>query len=190
MGRELTSNQFNAADDEVVYPAIFIEANFTNPIYINSTHKNIQINGTNYLGAGAVLGFSGVEETSDLGATGITLTLALASGGATTDLLTAAITEDYQNKSIKVYLCLLGNNYSGYRGLIPLFDGKMDTMTVEDAGDGAYIKLNAESNLIRLGRTHSRRYTHQDQKSFYSSDRGLDLVNEIQEQVSIWGRNA
>ncbi len=83
---------------------------------------------------------------------------------------------------------IVGN--AGSEKLITLFDGRMDIMTVEDSGDGAYIKLNAESNLVRLGRTHSRRYTHQDQKNYYSSDRGLDLVNEIQEQVSIWGRNA
>lgn len=195
MGRDVNGTVWQDLDNEVVRPAVFIDAMFTSPVYMNSTGANISHNGNNYIGAGGILGFGGVEETSDLGATGITLTLALSSDAGATNLLTKAVTEDYQNKSIKVYLGLLdadGNivGNSGSEKLITLFDGRMDIMTVEDSGDGAYIKLNAESNLVRLGRTHSRRYTHQDQKNYYSSDRGLDLVNEIQEQVSIWGRNA
>ena len=195
MGRNLNGTVYQEVDNEVVRPAVFIDAMFTNPIYINSTGRNITHNGNSYVGAGAILGFDGVEETSDLGATGITLTLALSSDGGATDLLTKAVTEDYQNKSIKVYLGMLdtdGNivGNAGSEKLITLFNGRMDIISIEDSGDGAYIKLNAESNLVRLGRTHSRRYTHQDQKNIYSSDRGFDLVNEIQEQQSVWGRNA
>jgi hypothetical protein len=185
--------------DDVIKPAVFIDLGFTNPLYINSTQKNYTVDSNVYHGAGALLGFSGVEETSDMGATGITLTLGLSSAGSISNVLTAAINADYQGADIKIYLALLdddneivGNGSTPY--LAPLFFGFMDTMSISDAGDGAVIQLTAESNLIRLGRVHSRRYTDEDQQEYWNTnsftDKGLNLVNRIQEQVSIWGRNA
>ena len=67
-------------------------------------------------------------------------------------------------------------------------------MSIQDAGNGAVIELTAESNLVRLGRVHARRYTDEDQQEYWNTatvtDKGLNLVNRIQEQVSVWGRNA
>lgn len=181
--------------DDEIKPAVFIDLGFTNPIYINSTQKNFTVDSNLYYGAGALLGFSGVEETSDLGATGVTLTLALASAGSVSDVLTAAVNADYQGADIKIYLALLDSSNSLVGNhLAPLFFGFMDTMSISDAGNGAVIELTAESNLIRLGRVHARRYTDEDQQEYWNTasftDKGLNLVNRIQEQVSIWGRNA
>jgi hypothetical protein len=181
--------------DDEIKPAVFIDLGFTNPLYINSTQKNFTVSSNLYYGAGALLGFSGVEETSDLGATGVTLTLGLASAGSVSDVLTAAINADYQGAEIKIYLALLdSSNALVGNHLAPLFFGFMDTMSISDAGDGAVIQLTAESNLIRLGRVHSRRYTDEDQQEYFNTasftDKGLNLVNRIQEQKSVWGRNA
>ncbi len=184
--------------DDEIKPAVFIDLGFTNPLYINSTQKDFTVSSNLYYGAGALLGFSGVEETSDMGATGITLTLGLASGassGSVSNILTAAINADYQGADIKIYLALLdSSNALVGNHLAPLFFGFMDTMSISDAGNGAVIQLTAESNLIRLGRVHSRRYTDEDQQEYWNTasftDKGLNLVNRIQEQVSVWGRNA
>jgi hypothetical protein len=180
--------------DDEIKPAVFIDLGFTNPLYINSTQKNFTVDSNLYYGAGALLGFSGVEETSDLGATGVTLTLALSSAGSVSDVLTAAVNADYQGADIKIYLALLDSSNALVGGhLAPLFFGFMDTMSISDAGNGAVIELTAESNLIRLGRVHARRYTDEDQQEYWNTasftDKGLNLVNRIQEQVSIWGKN-
>lgn len=195
MSRSNLSHIYGTLLNDEIKPAVFIDMAFTNPLYINSTKRNYTVNSNAYQGAGALLGFSGVEETSDLGATGITLSLALASAGGTSDILTAAVNADYQGADIKVYLAMLNADntiISNY--LAPLFTGFMDTMSIQDAGNGAVIELTAESNLVRLGRVHARRYTDEDQQEYWNTatvtDKGLNLVNRIQEQVSVWGRNA
>lgn len=176
--------------DDVVYPFIMVKAMFQNPLYLWTGQQDILFEGNTYLGEGAILSFDGVEETSDLGAVGITLGMAFSSNNVTADIMQKVVTDKYQGKPITVYL-RLGTSTGGYAGdPIVLFDGFIDVMSVEDDGDVASISLSAESSLIRLGRAHNRRYTHKDQQFYFAGDDGLLHVTGVQEKQVYWGRNA
>ena len=191
MSRTLNANTKTALEATTVSPRIMIKAMFDTPVYVWTGEQDKSYNSNTYIGGGSIIGFDGVEETSDMGATGITLTLALSSDGVTSDLLTKAITDDYQGNSITIYLATVAQQTENFLGApVQLFNGYIDQMTAQDDGEVAVLTLTAESNLLRLGRTFTRVYTDEDQKYHFPDDKGLEFVAAIQEQESIWGRNA
>lgn len=185
--RNMQTNIRNLIDDDIVYPAIMVEADFTVPVYIWTAQHDYTWNNKTFIGEGAILSFDGVEENSDLGATGITLGLAFSSNNVTADLLQKAVSEDYQGKPLKLYLQFIQNALSWVGDPILIFDGFMDVMSVEDDGDVAHISLSAESSLLRLGRTHNAKYTREEQRSRHPHDQGLDFVSSWQEKQTVWG---
>lgn len=190
MARTLNTNTVNALGNTTVSPRIMIKAMFDTPVYVWTGEQETSYLGDTYITGGSIIGFDGVEETSDMGATGITLSLALSSDNVTSDLLTKAITDDYQGNSITIYLALVAQATEGFLGApFKLFDGYINQITAEDDGEVALLTLTAESNLLRLGRKFTRTYTDEDQKYHFPNDDGLEFVAAIQEQESIWGRN-
>ena len=190
MSRPLNSVTYNVLDNEILTPRIMIAAVFDNPVFIWTGDEDITYNGFTYLGQGSVISFDGVEESNDLGATNITLGLAISSNNLTSDILERAITDDYQGNSITIMLALISNSGVIYGQAITLFDGFIDVMTAEDDGEIATVTLTAESSLVRLGRTFTRVYTDEDQRHYFPGDKGLEFIAAIQEKESIWGRNA
>ena len=63
----------------------------------------------------------------------------------------------------------------------------MDTMTITDNGDSATINVSVENRLIEFQRNRVRRYTAEDQKIDYPTDKGLEFVAEISEKEIVWG---
>ena len=174
---------------DVVKPFILVKAMFDAPLYLWTGQQDAVFSGDTYLGEGALMSFGGVDETSDLGATGITLGMAFSSNNITADIMQKVVSDDYQGNPITISLTLkLGGG--GYSTPVVLFDGFIDVMSVEDDGNVADIKLSAESHLIKLGRKNNRRYTDRDQKFYFSGDDGLMHASGVQEKQVIWGRAA
>jgi hypothetical protein len=72
-------------------------------------------------------------------------------------------------------------------GATTVFEGRMDQMQVRKAGDTCEIRISLESNLIDLNRSRERRYTHEDQQSDYSGDKGFEYVVSLQNKRVTWG---
>ncbi len=175
--------------NDVVKPFILVKAMFDAPLYLWTGQKDQFFQGNTYLGEGALLSFDGVEESSDLGAKGITLGMAFSSNNLTADIMQKVVSDDYQGNSITVSLTF-DQGMGGYSTPVVLFDGFIDVMSVEDDGKVADIKLTAESHLIRLGRRNNRRYTNRDQHFYFAGDDGLRHSSGVQEKQVIWGRAA
>jgi hypothetical protein len=193
MSRSLHASTSSYIGNETVSPRIMFKAMFDTPLYLWTGDYDITYDSNTYQGSGGIIGLDNIEETSDLGATGITLSMAISSNDITSDLLTRAVTEDYQGNSIILYLALVNplNTPPDLIGdPIVLFDGFIDLLSVEDDGDQATISLTAESSLLRLGRAYPRRYTDEDQKYHFAGDKGLEFVTAIQEENAIWGSNS
>lgn len=190
MPRTLNSFTFGALDSETVTPRIMISALFDTPVFVWTGEEDFVYQGFTYTGQGSLISFDGVEETNDLGATNVTLGLALSSDNISSDILQKAITDDYQGNGITISLALISNTGTLFGAPITLFDGYIDVMTAEDDGNVAHITLTAESSLLRLGRTFTRLYTDEDQKNYFAGDNGCEFVASIQEKESIWGRKA
>ena len=76
MVKTLTTNNSNVLNDEVLRPVYFLKFEFPSAnVYLNSSDRNITWGGNTYIGAGNIGTVSDIEETSELQANGIKLTL-------------------------------------------------------------------------------------------------------------------
>jgi len=145
-------------------------------------YGDISFGSETYLGTGNLLGFSTVEETSEIAARGAKITL----DGIDTTLVSLALTESYQGRQGLIYLGALSSQ-AVVADPVLIFDGRMDVMAIEDNGDTVNISLSLESRLIDLERSRVRRYTTEDQKINFPNDRGFDYVADLTDKVVNWG---
>ena len=172
--------QFSAKEVELF---LALKLNFdSGTIALWTGYGDITFGSQSYTGAGTLLGFSTVEETSEIAARGAQVTL----DGIETSIVSLALQEPYQGRKALIYLGALS---SGAVVADPtlIFDGRMDVMTIEDSGDTCTISLTLESRLIDLERSRVRRYTTEDQKINFSNDKGFDYVADLTDKQVNWG---
>lgn len=146
----------------------------------NGTH-DATIEGEVYIGSGSLLDISEVEETGEIAARGVTMTLS----GLDAGFVATALAENYQNRPARILFgTISGATFSAYT----LFRGRMDVMTINENAEQAAISVTAENRLIDLERPRSYRYTSEDQKALYPNDKGLDYVADLQDKQVLWGR--
>ncbi len=183
MSRNLTTAVSNQLSADELQPFFAIKLNFdSGSLKLWTGYGDITVDSETYTGGGQFLAVSPVEETVEVAARGVTMSL----NGIDASLITLALTENYQTRSAKVFLGVLS---SGAVVADPylVFDGRMDVMTIDDNGETATISMTAESRLIDLERPKLRRYTSEDQKLNHPDDIGLDFVTSLQEKEIAWG---
>ena len=146
------------------------------------------ISSETFLGTGSVLQISGLEEVADLSAKGATLTLS----GLDSDIVSLALTEEYQGRLGKVYWGAKEN-----ANVVELFSGFMDKMTIQDDGETSTITLTLESKLVTLERANIRRYTDKSHKAVIvtedydeSTDTFFKWVAKLADRQIAWGQKA
>ena len=146
------------------------------------------ISSETFLGTGSVLQISGLEEVADLSAKGATLTLS----GLNSDIVSLALTEEYQGRLGKVYWGVKENV-----NVVELFSGFMDKMTIQDDGETSTITLTLESKLVTLERANIRRYTDKSHKAVIvtedydeSTDTFFKWVAKLADRQIAWGQKA
>lgn len=183
MSRNLTSAVQTQLAASELEPFFAIKLNFdSGALRLWTGYGEITVASETYTGGGQFLGISPVEETVEVAARGVTMSL----NGIDASLISYALTENYQTRSAKVYLGVIS---SGAVVADPylIFDGRMDVMTIDDNGETANIAMTAESRLIDLERPKLRRYTSDDQKLQHPNDTGFDFVASLQEKEIAWG---
>lgn len=163
--------------------------------------------GDEYYGGGNLIGISPIEETQESEAKGIVCTL----NGVPTTIIALALAERARGRPFRLHIgfvasssriatedepgaielesgdgyILLENNIispSVYR----IFSGIMDVMEITDNGKTADVRLSVENALIIGNRQKISRYTPEDQKKFFPFDKGLDMINMIQDREVVW----
>jgi len=87
------------ADAQQMFFAVKAEFD-TDDIRVWSGTDDITVNSETYTGAGSLLGISGVEEDLELKSSGISISVS----GMDSTILNYALTENYQNRPITVFL--------------------------------------------------------------------------------------
>lgn len=141
---------------------------------------DLTFNTNTYTGTGQLLSVSQIEESAEIGAKGVSLTLS----GISSTILSYALNENYQYRNINIHV---GSISAGVADSYQIFSGRMDVMTIEEMGETCNVSLTAENRLIDLERPRVRRYTSEDQKSLFPGDKGFDFVNSLQEAEIQWG---
>lgn len=172
------------ADPEIeVFYAVKLDFDSGNLLFWTGYGSKV-IGGETYTGTGNLLTIDGLEESTDLSARGTTLTL----NGLDSTIINYALSEDYQGRSVTIYLGIGSET-------VEIFSGFMDQMQITDSGETSTIKLTVESKLIVLERPVSRRYTEQshqavrNSKSLSGDDSFFRWMTRLQDKQITWGRS-
>lgn len=190
-----------------VSPAVMIEMFFdSGTLRMWTGYGTVDFNGETFFGAGNMIGFSTIEETEELEAKGIVVSL----NGIPSSLIAISLTEKTRARPFRMYLA----SYTTQRyvatedgtGVVDLeddsgsvllenqlidvpykiFSGLMDVIEFVDNGQEATLRLSVENALIIGRRTKVRRYTSEDQKKRFPNDKGLDFINQLQDKELVW----
>lgn len=204
MSRDVAQLIKDALDDDVIYPFFAVEMMFdSGPLRLWTGLGDLQYQGNTFTGTGTLLSVSEISETAELSVRGASLSLS----GIPSDILSYALTEDYQGRLCKIYFGLFSKGFllletgdfllaedgSKIRfenilsDFVNIFTGYMDQMNIEETGETASIELTVENKLIDLERPRVKRYTEKYQKSVFPDDKGFDEVNDLQDKVFVWG---
>ena len=146
---------------------------------------DVVVGADTYTGAGDLLGVSEVEETEELRAAGISISLS----GLTTSILSVALSEPYQGRPLTLFLAFFNSSGAVIGDPITVFTGTLDVMRIEASAETFTITATAENELVTLERKINRRYTPEDQKAVYSGDTFFDYIAGLQDQEIKLGRD-
>jgi hypothetical protein len=184
MSRTITPAVLAELAAGVVRPAIFVESQFPSGyLRLWSGLGEITWGGRTWAGAGTLLNVGTIEETTDVVATGTTVTLS----GIPTDLVSACINDARQGLPGQIYLGFLTAAGAVIADPVMAFAGRLDVPTIMDGADRCEIQITYESRLIDLNRAREWRYTHESQQQISPGDRGFEYVAGLQEREIRWG---
>ena len=103
-------------------------------------------------------------------------------------VLDLALSENYQNRKIEVFLGFLDGGTNEAKGTLTLFSGRMMQMSITDSTQASQISIQAESRLQDLERPSQLRYNRGSQQFIDSTDTAFRHVQENLESEIIWGR--
>lgn len=185
MSRNMSSGMQSAVEADLVRPIVLVTCAFdSGDLNLWNGIGTLTVSSVDYVGAGTLLDIGEIAESSELQANGITVTLS----GITDPLLAKARDEDYQGRELTVKLGAMDAANAVITNPITVFSGFMDTMLINDSAETATIQVTVENRLIEFERTRIRRYTAEDQKIDYPTDKGLEFVAEMAEKEIVWGR--
>jgi len=157
-----------------------------NPAYLNlwSGVGDLTYGSNTYSGVGDLLSISEIKETSDISATGINVVMT----GIKSSFIVIAKDHEYQGRALTVSLGAFDSSGSLIADPVIVFSGFMDTMVISENGENSTINISVENKLVAFERSKVRRYTAEDQKIDYPTDKGFEFVTAIQQKEIIWGR--
>lgn len=188
MTRGLSPSVASAVAGEQVARTVAVELDFPSGMArFNSSPMNVTWTAGTFLGVGVLGSVSITEESAELRAYGLTITLS----GIPRDAFALALLQGYQGRRGTVWeVPLHPTLYAPLSEPIVIFRGRMDTMQI-DMGEGAAVAIALENRLTDWERPRMSRYTDEDQQAVQPGDTGLRFVSAMAEREIIWpGRAA
>ena len=181
----LTTAVTNRLVDEHQQLFIAAKAEFdTDDIRVWSGTDDITVESETYTGAGSLLTISDIVEGREVKSEGVSIALS----GMDSTVLSYALTENYQNRPITLFLGFLMGGSNEVAGTIVLFKGRMVNLTVNDDPNGSIINVDAENRLVDLDRPSNLRYTAESQQFLHSGDTCFNRMQQLQDKQITWGQ--
>jgi hypothetical protein len=181
--RGLTPAAATAASSEIVARTVAIDLDFpAGMVRINGSPASLVIGGAEYIGVGGLGGISAAEESAELQAYGITVSLS----GIPRDAVALALGQAYQGRRATVWEVLLNRDtWQPIADPVIVFRGRMDQMNIA-MGQTATVEVRLENRLVDWERPRIRRYTSEDQHLAHPQDRGFEFVSDTMEREVVW----
>jgi len=173
------------ADEQALFFAVKAEFD-TDDILVWSGTDDLTINSETYTGAGTLLSISNTEDNLELKSNGLVVALS----GMDTTVVNYALTENYQNRTITVFMGYVMGGTNEVAGTLTLFKGRMASLVINDTPDGSTVTIDAENRLVDLDRPSNLRYTKESQNFLHSGDTGFNRVTSLQDKQINWGKSS
>ena len=135
-----------------------------------------------FFGIGDFGGIESVEENIEVVARQVTLTCS----GLDSNWVTPALSENYQNRTVTVYLGFFSPDTGALIGSPEvIWEGRINQQTITLSKGEATLSMTCEHRLRREPRI--ARYTNADQQTIHPGDRFFDLTHTIEGFVNRWG---
>ena len=186
MSRTLTTAMEDASLAATVTPVVLVDIEVASSEHVRawSGIGDLIYGGNTYTGTGTFGTISAVEETTELKATGLTLSLS----GIPAALVSTSLNSIRQGLPGIVYLGALNSAGALIADPLVLFSGLVDVPKLDDGGETATISISLESLEVDRERSRVRRYTPEDQYLIDATDRGFEYVASLQDKQIVWGR--
>ena len=173
------------ADEQALFFAVKAEFD-TDDILVWSGIDDLVIGSDTYTGAGTLLSVSNSEDNLELKSNGLVVALS----GMDTTVVNYALTENYQNRPITIFMGYVMGGTSEVAGTLTLFKGRMTSLVVNDTPQGSTVTIDAENRLVDLDRPSNFRYTKESQNFLHSGDTGFNRVASLQDKQINWGKSS
>ena len=170
------------ADEQALFFALKAEFD-TDDILLWSGTDDLVIASETYTGAGNLLSISNTEDNLELKSNGLVITLS----GMDTTIVNYALTENYQNRPLTLFMGYVMGGTNEVAGTLTIFKGRMTSLVINDAPDGSTVTIDAENRLVDLDRPSNLRYTKESQNFLHSGDTGFNRVASLQDKQINWG---
>ena len=173
------------ADEQAIFFAVKAEFD-TDNIFLWSGTDDLVIGSDTYTGAGNLLSISNSEDNLELKSNGIVVALS----GMDTTIVNYALTENYQNRPITIFMGYVMGGTNEVAGTLTLFKGRMTSLVINDTPEGSTVTIDAENRLVDLDRPSNLRYTKESQNFLHSGDTGFNRVASLQDKQINWGKTS
>jgi hypothetical protein len=170
------------ADEQALFFAVKAEFD-TDDILVWSGIDDLVIGSDTYTGAGTLLSVSNSEDNLELKSNGLVVSLS----GMDTTIVNYALTENYQNRPLTLFMGYVMGGTNEVAGTLTLFKGRMTSLVINDTPDGSTVTIDAENRLVDLDRPSNLRYTKESQNFLHSGDTGFNRVASLQDKQINWG---
>lgn len=183
MSRDLTLAVADELTQKNLRPIILYEGEFEAGILRLWTGVGeLQWNGQTWTGGGIMLGFDTIEETTEIVAAGVNISLS----GLASEVVAAALGQARLGKRGTLWLGLLDAAGQVIADPLQIFSGLLDVPSIQRNGASSTINASYESRLVGLTKPNERRYTPEDQKVEFPDDTGFDYVAGLQDASLVW----
>jgi hypothetical protein len=183
MTRGLSTAVGTAVQGERVLRTVAADLDFsTGPVRVVAGPRDITIGGNSFTAIYTLGGISEVEETPELQAAALTLQLA----GVPRDAVNIAMTNRCQGRAGTIYEVVFDLvTEQPLADPFIMFRGRMDNMQV-DLGETATVRVSMTNRLADWSRPRFRRYTDEEHRRRYPSDRGFRFVTATASKEIVW----
>ena len=154
-------------------------------VYLTDAFKDIIFEGDTYQAVGTYLGVSEIEESANL----IVSSMVLSLSNIDQTWIAALLSEDYIDRTIKVYLGFLDSVYDLLSDPILVFEGRIDQPLIDEDPDAgtSTIAIKVTNAWVDFQRITGRHANHEEQQIHYSGDKGFEFASEVVQDLR-WGQ--
>lgn len=184
---DMTGAMSTALNAALIRPLFLLDLETsTGTLYFNTALDTLSFNSQSYLGGGQVINIPSFDDTNELRASQCFVNL----NPSLSSILSIAFSMK-QSYSLTIYLGLYDTSLATNTLIaspIKVFKGKFDHAEINEDPNTPSVRFVYESELLRLLRPGTYRYSPAVQQSLFPGDRGFEYLPKLDDWLGYWGK--